>query len=400
MNRIFATPTLWIQELPQGILDWARLEGDLKFVGKPAVVLNRVGGIEVFARGADGALYRKLRHGFGWASLGGLEVIQGNPGDSLGSANPVVAMMQNGLLVVLTRSGVDNTLWHAWQHDDGTWSGWYRISDQVCKSDPAVVLNGDGRLEGFVISDRGTLWRFYLWIDEHGEHHWTPGWDYLGKPAHGFAAAAIPVLGLGSTGTGSILLDVYVRGADNEMYVTRYNQKRPDLMTWESLGGSFLSDPAVALYSNSSTQGFDIFVRGSDNSIQQADMSYSTFSEAHAVDPVAGPVKHVVRFSGWSPHNVLIESICTPAAVQFSGDIHVFATASDKTLRRLKIKWSHSSSRDSGVYGNLVLSRGPIASDKSDPVAIVSGVGFIHLYAVDLEGAIWEWTAMSVYLRP
>ncbi|HYX48659.1 MAG TPA: hypothetical protein VE843_02885 [Ktedonobacteraceae bacterium] len=128
--------------------------------GSPTVVENDDGRLEVFATGADNALWHiwQLAPNGSWSTWTSL----GKPTDQ-GLGQISVHVNDDGRLEVFT-IGADNALWHIWQlAPNGSWSTWKSL-DKPPSTDyitnPIVSQNQDGRLEAFVLSDNA-LW--HIW---------------------------------------------------------------------------------------------------------------------------------------------------------------------------------------------------------------------------------------------
>lgn len=194
--------------------------------GTPAVIKNSDGRLEVFARGADSALWHIWQTApngswSSWSSLGGVL-----------TSDPAVGRNADGHLEVFVR-GTDNALYHAWQTSPGgSWSGWYSFGG-ILTSDPTVISNSDGRLEVFV---KGT---------DNGIHHlweqvpngvWT-GWYPLGG-----SIMSGPVVGRNADGH----LEVFARGLDNAMWHAWQTKTGTNNWSgWYSFGGILTTEPAV-----------------------------------------------------------------------------------------------------------------------------------------------------------
>lgn len=121
--------------------------GSVTFVGRPAVVRNTDGTLEVFVRGADSAIWHK------WQTHPNSDPITGWAGwESLGgdvSSDPAVGINDNGRLEVFARWS-DGSLRHAYQRIfRALWSGWESLGGGLLGA-PAVVSNQNQALEVFV----------------------------------------------------------------------------------------------------------------------------------------------------------------------------------------------------------------------------------------------------------
>ena len=94
------------------------------------------GGVDVFVRGTDDALYAKRKAPSGswtdWHRLGG----------GL-TSNIAAGPNADGRIGVFVR-GMDNAMWHIWQTTGGGWSDWLSLGGRLSTA-PGVLLGADGR---------------------------------------------------------------------------------------------------------------------------------------------------------------------------------------------------------------------------------------------------------------
>jgi subtilisin family serine protease len=126
-----------------------------------------LGRLEIFARGADAALWHNWQtapnNGWsGWHSLGGwIDLLE-------------VASNADGRLEIFAR-GADAALWHNWQTaPNNGWSGWHSLGGWIDLLE--VASNADGRLEIFARGADGALWHNWQTAPNNG---WS-GWHSLG----------------------------------------------------------------------------------------------------------------------------------------------------------------------------------------------------------------------------
>jgi hypothetical protein len=119
------------------------------------------GRLDLFTRGADGALHTKVSSGGAWSGWDDL-------GGSITSA-PAVAAWGPNRLDIFAR-GANNALYHIWYN--GTWHAWENLGGNLASA-PAVAAWGPNRLDVFA---RGT--------DNTLQHRWYDGawhdWESLG----------------------------------------------------------------------------------------------------------------------------------------------------------------------------------------------------------------------------
>ena len=204
----------------------------------PAVASWAAGRFDVFAKGADSALWHAWFDGawHGWESLGG--GLAGDPG---------VTSWGSGRLDVVVR-GTDNNLWHKWF--DGAWRGWENLGAPAggLTSGPDLAAWSAGRLDIFARGTDNALW--HMWFDGA----WR-GWESLGG-----GLASDP----GASAGGSGHLDVVVQGTDSNLWHKLFDGT---WHAWESLGapsGGLTSGPGIASWAPGR---LDIFVRGTDNGL-------------------------------------------------------------------------------------------------------------------------------------
>jgi hypothetical protein len=212
----------------------------------PDVALNAPGGLVVFVRGTDNALWHRWqeRPDGDWSPWTSLEGIC--------TSGPAAALYRDGRLNVFVR-GTDNAIWWKRQTSpNGDWSFWVRIGGDNLTSDPAATLNLPGGLVVFARGSDNAIW--HTWQDQT-DGAWS-AWESLG--------------GNWTSGPGAALyrdgrLTVFARGTDGAVW-TRW-QTTPNgnwTGTWESLGGVVTSDPVATL---NAPGGLAVFARGTDNAI-------------------------------------------------------------------------------------------------------------------------------------
>lgn len=132
------------------------------FSSDPAVVLDSVGRVNVFARGRDRAtkFARQKTVGdagyTGWTSLGGIAASQ-----------PTVARNKSGHMEVLAL-GTDNVLYDQYETATG-WSGWFSLG--VPASGHLLLNEGDERL---MVLFRGSTGFLYSRSQQGPDQYWEP----------------------------------------------------------------------------------------------------------------------------------------------------------------------------------------------------------------------------------
>ena len=191
-----------------------------------SVARNAGGGLEIFARGTDNALWHNWQtpNGWsGWESLGG---------DLRGG--PTVAIHGGGGLEVFSRAG-DGALWHIYQTSSG-WSPWSSLGGNIIGS-PTVAVNHDKRLEVFAQSPDGQLWHIY---QEPSLLSWA-GWEPLGIQIVGS-----PAVGRDTAEGG---LRLFVRAPDRTLQYS--NQSNPSQSkqwsNFRTIAGPATTDATVGI---------------------------------------------------------------------------------------------------------------------------------------------------------
>lgn len=257
----------------------------------PAAASRNGGTMDVFARGADDALWTRHFDGGTWGNWTSLS------GRITGT--PAAASADSGELDVFVR-GADNALWTN-HFAGGNWSGWTSLGG-VLSTPPAVVSSGQDILDVFVAGSDAALWTRHF-----NGSTWGP-WTSRGGRINATPAAA-------STDVG--LVDVFARGADNALWTQHF---AGTWSGWSSLGGTISSAPGAASASSASVE---VFARGTDNALWSAQI----------VDGVPG---------GWFSLGGTIASPPAPVSPA-AGKMVVFARGTDSAL------WT--ASRPSGTWG-------------------------------------------------
>jgi hypothetical protein len=163
----------------------------------PAVIEQWNHNVEVFAKGADNALWWKKYDSAGWSgwkSLGGYI-----------TSDPAVVQRDNGYWNVFVRGG-SGYLNSIWTGDGGnSWHGWYTVGGKQLLegTGPAAASFGPNRCDWFITcADDHAL--YHMWDDSAGRHGWDNLGGYLtsspGATAYGPNIDKIAVFGRGSLG--------------------------------------------------------------------------------------------------------------------------------------------------------------------------------------------------------
>jgi len=174
----------------------------------PAVCAQNANSLDLFAKGADGALWWKHWNGQGWSawqSLGGYL-----------TADPAATSQANGIIDVLAR-GSTGELW--WKEYNNGWGAWTSLGGVLAPgTGPAACSWGPGRLDVFVEGADGALWH-------QGYHGVWDGWESRGGYLTASPASISPTSGV---------IDVFVRGSPAFLWQLEYHN---GWSGWTSIGG-------------------------------------------------------------------------------------------------------------------------------------------------------------------
>ncbi|MFG2328053.1 S8 family serine peptidase [Streptomyces sp. NPDC048604] len=228
---------MWQTAPNNGWSGWQSLGGWIDMI---STARNADGRLEIFARGADGAVWHMWQtapnNGWsGWQSLGGwIDHLK-------------VGQNIDGRLEIFAR-GADGAVWHMWQTaPNGGWSGWESLGGWI--DDLEVGRNADGRLEVFARGGDQALW--HKWQTSPGGG-WS-GWESLG--------GWIDDLEVGRNADGR--LEVFARGADQALWHMWQTAPNNGWSGWESLGG-WIDDLEV---SRNADGRLEVFARGADQAV-------------------------------------------------------------------------------------------------------------------------------------
>lgn len=134
---------------------------------RPAIAMNKDGRLEAFVRGTNGVLSHAWQSSPGsswssWSKMGGTGRILCsnnvcNPEYHTWTSGPAVERNNQGGLEVFIR-GKDNAIWHAWQKCPGCSFTDFSSLGGKATSNPAVARNKDGRLEVFYRGGDNAVW--------------------------------------------------------------------------------------------------------------------------------------------------------------------------------------------------------------------------------------------------
>ncbi|HTD15677.1 MAG TPA: hypothetical protein VK673_10875 [Chthoniobacterales bacterium] len=210
--------------------------------GSPILAPNADGRLQLFVSSADGSLWSIVQTApsSGWSNWASL----GKPACTTLTDSAVVASNADGRLEVFAQ-GADHALWHIWQTTpNGDWSKWFSqgqppnsggIQGSLC-----LAPSQDGRLELFAIGNDGALWHIWQTAVNDGWSNWFSHGNPQGQT---FAGSAIPPV-LASQADGR--LHLFVPSLGGEMWRISQTAVNNGWSDWVSHGRpSPFSDPAA-----------------------------------------------------------------------------------------------------------------------------------------------------------
>jgi hypothetical protein len=311
------------------------------FNGRPTVVANADGRLEVFAVGWDGRVYHAWQTSpsgpwtTNWVSLPGLTTAHAVTATRGSTGLVVAARAADGSVWVDTQSGSTWSPWlyrgtgltgslaattnrdgrvelfgiatsgvveHQWQTSPGgAWSLWVSMGGPVSPSALTAVTNVDGRLEVFLVAGWATV--YHSWQSSPGKPF--SGWGQIG----GSVAGGISV-GVNQNGA----LEVFFRGLNGSaLWHAWQTQANGRWSAVASLGGSLGGDPVAS---------------------RNADGRLEVFAPLGGSVP--GHVWQVKPSGSWSGFSSLggLPAATMAAAAQADGHLVVMANGTDAVIRR------------------------------------------------------------------
>jgi hypothetical protein len=276
---------------------WVQMDGGI--TAAPVVVDRDATHSELYVRGTDGSIYRRVGNvqavpetWQGWQGLGGFA--QGKP----------AVVSQNAAQLIVFIRGSDNQL-YVNRLVVNTWTGWQPLGGTLTADPVAVAHGSSGTLVTVITRGASGEVNYRRWNGSAWE-----GWNTLGGWITGDLAMV-------TRDTSKIY--VFVRGGDNALYLNLFDGA--GWSGWQSLGGTLTSDPVASTYRYLSGQSplyqnrVIVGARGTDNglhinsaqvdqawggwrsvggvtelpvTVATADAAYHLF----AVDPTTGTVHH------------------------------------------------------------------------------------------------------------
>jgi subtilisin family serine protease len=237
---------------------WQRVGGIL--TSDPDVASMPNGRLDVFGRGADGALWRNQSDNGGatwngWQSLGGFLL-----------SGPGVVSWGQGRIDVFVRGG-DNALWHI--AFNGSFTPWQSLGG-IITADPDVSSWGTNRLDVFARGSDNGMWHL-AWDGSR----WSPWESHGGGLSAGPGAASPP---------NAQTIDVFIRGTDGQVWIRSWNGAQ--WLAWTPLGGGLVSSPDPAAAPGT----VDVVIDGLDGSLWHRKRTGASFTNWLMLDkPAFGP---------------------------------------------------------------------------------------------------------------
>jgi hypothetical protein len=275
-GAIWQTDTLHVfsRSAPTGGLWHTRREGGVwkepedlggVLVGGPAVARN-TNGLNVFVRGTNDALFRKVWDGSRWSDWE-----QVSDAGAI-TSDPAATSWGPGRIHVFARGNPDG-LWHRW-FEDGVWKGPENLGGGLIGGPGVAALNLNS-MDVFVRGTTSAVWR----------KRWEGSWKEWERISPDGAITSDPEA-VASWGPDRIR--VFARGNPDglwHMWLEGGVWKGP-----ENLGGGLVGGAAAV---GPNTSGLDVFVRGTDNALWNRRWSVDRWLDWVAAKP--GPVQQTTQ---------------------------------------------------------------------------------------------------------
>lgn len=277
-------PNRWstfISEIKESWAPWQSLGGTIRSNNEPAVVRNSDGRLAVFVVGTNNALwYRSQISSASPTSWSGYQSLGGTVRTN---SDPAVIINSDGRLQVFV-VGTDNRLYYRTQTTPGsnTWSGYQSLDGGVDpNTSPVVERNLDGRLQVFVVGTNNALW--YRTQSSAGSNTWS-GWQSLGG---GLRDNSDPAVVRNSDGR----LQVFVVGVPNGLYYrTQTSAGSNTWSSYQSLGGGMDPNTSPATVRNLDGR-IEVFVLGTNNLLYHRAQSSPGSNSWFVWDSLGGPLR-------------------------------------------------------------------------------------------------------------
>jgi hypothetical protein len=323
-----------------GAPEWLGLGGIL--ISNITAGTDRSGALEAFGLGGDSTLWHITQSGAAgawgtWQPLGGGGF----------TSDPAVVLNSDGRLVVLETSS-DGTLQSLTQTGPGDWSGasWVTVTTGV-KGRPAVVNNSDGILEAYARTTGDAV----IQMKTSG----PSGGFWTGPTALGGIVTSDPAAVLDANG----VMQVFATGTDQSLWNTAVAADGT-VYSWSFVGGSLKGNPAV----NSIGGTVYVVARGSDDSLMvnsRANGSWAGFQ---------------------SLGGVLISN--PRAAVNSDGRVEVFVNGGDSAVWHLS-----QTAPGSGQWTPFTTLGGVI---RGDVTPAIDSTALLNLFVIGGDSGLWNMT--------
>ena len=237
---------IWQTAVNNGWSDWVShgSPGGVVIDGSPILARNANGTLQIFVSSINGILWSIVQTAASsnawsnWESLG-------KPSNTTLTDSAVVASNADGRLEVFAQ-GADQALWHTWQTTpNGSWSSWAsqgKPSSGGIQGNLCLAPSLDGRLELFAVGNDGALWHIWQTKVNNG---WANWFSHGQPPGQTFAGSTIPPV-LASQADGR--LQLFVPSLEGDMWrisQTAVNNGWSDWVSHSRPRLSLFSDPAA-----------------------------------------------------------------------------------------------------------------------------------------------------------
>lgn len=211
----------------------------------PVLARGGDGRLQVFVRGTDGALWRNVEAVLdgawaGWQSLGGTL-----------AGGPCIGMnyVMNGSFFEMYARGTDGSLQQAAETAPGVWSAWQSLGGTIT-STPVTAwdyFSGSPRTIIFARMNDGTVG--YIRQVPRASSYVAGSWQGSQWQSLGGSIVGSPAVAVTQGPSGPYSLVVFGRGTDNALWYNTQSAFGSDSWSgWASLGGTITGDPVVLAY--------------------------------------------------------------------------------------------------------------------------------------------------------
>jgi len=230
-------------------------QAGIRFTSQPAVGSRPDGGVELFATASNGHAYLSWRVPgnvwYDWIDVGG-------PSAGL-KGKPATAPFGYGGLAVFVRGNDDALYWAHKSTQDDTWSGWYPLGGTLGE-DPVTGMYSDGRIDVFAVEKYSRSlchkWQTDNSWSQFGDWSCDLGGYLTAKPAVANAADGA--------------IEIFARGSDGHLWQKYQTFDSNYWSDWQSHGGDLnanTTDEPIAAVLNKGR--LNVFVTSYDNRLYQ-----------------------------------------------------------------------------------------------------------------------------------